>query len=158
MTTAPQPRRRITMPDATIGFIEGPVTGTDDIDWLSSVTTKQVRRYPAKDDDTTVEHIAHFGVKPGSVTDMLAEYSRTTSFQPEFLIARWNDGELRSVVLSGPQRLKSGGVSDKITRKREWREYRSPVDKADLPGPVAAALTAYERAVAGVAANGGDHE
>jgi hypothetical protein len=151
LTTAPQPRRRITMPEPTIGFIEGPVTGTTDIDWLSSTTTKQVRRYPVKDDTTTVEHIAHFGVLPGSVPDMLAEYSRTTSFQPEFLIARWNDGELRSVVLSG-------SASDKVTRKRGWREYRSPVDKADLPGKVAEALTAYEQAVAGVAANGGDHE
>lgn len=142
----------------TIGFIEGPVTGTTDTDWLSSTTTTKVRRVPTKDAETTVEHVARFAITPGTVADSPAEFSRTAIFQPVFMVARWDDGFLKSVTLSGPLRLKSGGFSDKVTRKREWREYRSPVNKSDLPGKVAAALTAYERAVAGVAANGGDHE
>lgn len=148
------------MSEPTIGFIEGPVTGTTDIDWLSSITTTRVRRVPTKDADVTVEHRAQFGVKPGSVPDTAAEFGRTATFQPEFLVARWDDGHLQGVTLTGPLRLKNGGVSDKITRKREWRrKYGSHhLDKAKLPGAVAAALTAYEQAVAGVAANGGDHE
>lgn len=135
-----------------------PVTGTTDIDWLSSTTTTRVRRVPTKDADVTVEHRAQFGVKPGSVPDAYAEYSRTASFRPEFLVARWDDGHLQGVTLSGPLRLKNGGVSDKITRKREWRNWREPLNRTQLPQPVAAALLAYEQAVAGVAANGGDHE
>ena len=136
-----------------------PVTGTDDIDWLSSTTTTKVRREATTDPEVDVSHVARFGVRPYSVPDITAEYSRTASFRPEFLVAVWNDGVLQSVTLSGPLRLKSGGVSDKVHRKREWREYgRKTLDKAQLPAQVAAALTAYEQAVAGVAANGGDHE
>ncbi|ACF05060.1 hypothetical protein Nigel_57 [Mycobacterium phage Nigel] len=136
-----------------------PVTGTTDIDWLSSTTTTKVRRTPTQEPQTDVEHVARFGVLPGSVLDIAAEYSATASFRPEFLIATWDDGRLRSVTLSGPQRLKAGGVSDKKTRKREWHVWgERTLDKDQLPGAVAAALTAYERAVAGVAANGGDHE
>ena len=132
-----------------------PVTGTTDIDWLSSTTTTKVRREPTST-HTDVEHVARFAITPGTV----AEFSRTAIFQPVFMVARWDDGFLKSVTLSGPLRLKSGGVSDKITRKREWRrKYGSHhLDKAKLPGAVAAALTAYEQTVAGVAANGGDHE
>lgn len=147
------------MSEPTIGFIEGPVTGTTDIEWLSSITTTRVRRVPTKDAEVTVEHRANFGVKPGSVPDTAAEYSRTATFQPEFLVARWDDGHLQGVTLTGPLRLKNGSASDKVTRRREWREYGSHhLDKAKLPGAVAAALTAYEQAVAGVAANGGDPE
>lgn len=136
-----------------------PVTGTTDIDWLSSTTTTKVRREPTST-HTDVEHVARFAITPGAVADTAAEFGRTATFQPEFLVARWDDGHLQGVTLTGPLRLKNGGVSDKITRKREWRrKYGSHhLDKAKLPGAVAAALTAYEQAVAGVAANGGDHE
>ena len=136
----------------TIGFIEGPVTGTTDIDWLSSTTTTKVRREPTST-HTDVEHVARFAITPGAVAD-----SRTAIFQPVFMVARWVDGQLLGVTLSGPLRLKGGGVSEKISRKREWRNWREPLDRTQLPEPVAAALLAYEQAVAGVAANGGDPE
>ncbi|QOC58616.1 hypothetical protein SEALOLALOVE_57 [Mycobacterium phage Lolalove] len=141
----------------TIGFIEGPVTGTTDIDWLSSTTTTKVRR-ERDSSHTDVEHIARFAITPGAVADSPAEFSRTAIFQPVFMVARWEDGQLLGVTLSGPLRLKGGGVSEKISRKREWRNWREPLDRTQLPEPVAAALLAYEQAVAGVAANGGDHE
>lgn len=130
-----------------------PVTGTTDIDWLSSTTTTKVRREPTST-HTDVEHVARFAITPGAV----AEFSRTAIFQPVFMVARWDDGQLLGVTLSGPLRLKGGGVSEKISRKREWRNWREPLDRTQLPEPVAAALLAYEQAVAGVAANGGDHE
>ena len=136
----------------TIGFIEGPVTGTTDIDWLSSTTTTKMRREPTST-HTDVEHVARFAITPGAVAD-----SRTAIFQPVFMVARWVDGQLLGVTLSGPLRLKGGGVSEKISRKREWRNWREPLDRTQLPEPVAAALLAYEQAVAGVAANGGDPE
>jgi hypothetical protein len=143
----------------SLGFIEGPVTGTTDIDWLSSTTTTRVRRTQNNDPETSIDHVARFGIRPGALPDRAAEFSRTATFRPEFMTARWDDGHLQQVTLSGPQRLKAGGVSDKISRKREWREYGSRhLDKAQLPDQVAAALTAYEQAVAGVAANGGDQE
>ncbi|AOT27274.1 hypothetical protein KNT58_gp57 [Mycobacterium phage Fortunato] len=143
----------------TIGFIEGPVTGTTDIDWLSSTTTTRVRRTKRQEPQTSVEHVARFGIRPESVPDSPAEFSRTAVFRPEFMQVRWDDGFLKSVTMSGPLRLKNGGVSEKVNRKREWREYGSKtLDKAQLPAQVAAALTAYEQAVAGVAANGGDPE
>ena len=141
----------------TIGFIEGPVTGTADIDWLSSTTTTKVRR-ERDSTRTDVEHVARFGITPGAVPDSPAEFSRTAVFQPVFMVARWENGQPLGVTLSGPLRLKNGGVSDKISRKREWRNWREPLVRTQLPQAVAAALLAYEQAVASVAANGGDPE
>lgn len=129
-----------------------PLTDTTDIDWLRSETEKRTSRTPASTaPEVHVKHSAYFGVNPGSVRDVLAEYSKTVAFEPRFLSAEWSDGALSRVSLSGPQRLKAGGTSDKQTRRREWRNWgasrSNAVDKGDLPGVVAEALTAYETAV-----------
>lgn len=153
----------INSPDDIGGSLPGghptpsPVTG--DIDWLRSVTETRVERTAVKPKEKHVKHTAVFGIKPGAVIDVLAEYSRTINYQPRFLYAEWNDGVLTAVRLSGPQRLKSGDTSDKLSRHRSWNDgwrngVQQGVDKADLPAPVADALTAYETAIA-VAANGG---
>ena len=128
-----------------------PVEG--DIDWLRSTTTRRIQRTAVKPAEVDVEHVAYFGIRPETVMDMLARHSATVSFRPEFLTAEWRNGTLARVVLSGPQRLKSGGVSDKMTRDRRWSSgwtagVRDAVDKSGLPAPVAEALSTYEGIIA----------
>jgi hypothetical protein len=135
-----------------------PITDTRDIDFLRSTTKTIVDREADGDTTTRVEHLARFGVAPGTVIDMLADYSKTANFEPHWLSVEWVDGRLYRVYLSGPQRLKDGGTSTKRTRHRTWNSWgasrANAVDKADLPAPVAEAITAYETAIA-VAASGG---
>lgn len=130
-----------------------PITNTRDVDWLRSLTEKRTERTPLTEAKVSIKHTAYFGIRPGSVLDIAAEYSRTAHFEPSFLYAEWRDGLLAEVQLSGPQRLKSGGTSEKQTRRRRWNDgwrdgQRQAVDKSDLPKVIADALTAYQVAVA----------
>ncbi|QFP94677.1 hypothetical protein I5G59_gp57 [Mycobacterium phage LilMcDreamy] len=130
-----------------------PVTDTRDIDWLRSVTTKMTERTPTGEPEVNIKHTAYFGITPETVEDVLADYSATISFRPEWLQAKWVDGALDEVYLSGNQRLKSGGVSDKQRRHHTWRTWgfrgnSEGIDRSQLPRPVADALRAYELAVA----------
>jgi hypothetical protein len=135
---------------------DNPVYG--DIDFLRSTTKTLVDREADGDGSTRVEHLARFGIKPGSVIDLLADFSKTASFEPQWMTVEWVDGRLYKVYLSGPQRLKDGGTSAKMTRHRTWNSWgasrSNAVDKGDLPGPVAEAIATYETAIA-VAASGG---
>ncbi|QNJ56120.1 hypothetical protein KNV18_gp55 [Mycobacterium phage Heath] len=138
---------------------------TETLAWRESRTEIETRRYaeaPGRDGQTEfhrVKHSADFTVK-SLVPDMLAEFSRTVAFSPVYVRARWVDGVLMSVTLSGPRRLVSGDLSDNASswRKREFRSYRGAIDRTELSETIAQGITAYEQAVAGVAANGGDPE
>lgn len=129
-----------------------PITLTRDIDWLRSVTSVRTERKASNEatgGEVDVDHTAYFGIRPGSLMDVLADYSTTQSFRPEFATVKWRDGRLIEVDLSGSLRLKSGEVSDKVNRQRRWRSWAAhlPVVTEELPGQLGAALDAYMAAV-----------
>ena len=123
-----------------------PITLTRDIDWLRSTTVVHTE---ATGGETDIAHTAYFGIRPGALMDVLADYSTTASFRPEFAIVKWRSGALHEVDLSGSLRLKNGEVSDKVNRQRRWRSWsaRSPVVTEELPGQLGAALDVYMAAV-----------
>ncbi|AYB70600.1 hypothetical protein SEA_SERENDIPITOUS_59 [Mycobacterium phage Serendipitous] len=131
-----------------------PITGTRDIDWLRSVTDTRITRKPHSGEDTMVVHTAYFGIRPESVPDVLSPYTRSNEhFRPEFMTVKWTDGKLKEVVISGSLRRKNGGVSEKVTRKRDYQSYWSResahnFDRDRLPGGVPDAIKAYELSVA----------
>ncbi|AKF14321.1 hypothetical protein SEA_VINCENZO_59 [Mycobacterium phage Vincenzo] len=133
------------------------------LQWLDSTNTVETRRYAEPQglkgytDTHIVRHRADFAVQ-ALVPDMLAEFSRSVSFKPALVRAKWTNGVLMSVTLSGPRRLVSGEVSDNANsyRKREFNSYSTGVNRDALPAAVAKGLTDYETTVAGVAADGGD--
>ena len=69
-----------------------PITNTRDVDWLRSLTEKRTERTPLTEAKVSIKHTAYFGIRPGSVLDIAAEYSRTAHFEPSFLYAEWRDG------------------------------------------------------------------
>lgn len=113
-------------------------------------TTKTVTNREADGDTTTrVEHIARFAITPGTLIDIKG--TRTSSFSPEWLEVTWSTGgKLVRVHLSGPQRLKAGGTSDKVTLRHDWGRWSNQgVDRDDLPEVIAFRIADYELAVAG---------
>ncbi|AGT12795.1 hypothetical protein PHELEMICH_58 [Mycobacterium phage Phelemich] len=131
-----------------------PITGTRDVDWLRSVTDTRVTRRALQGEETMVVHTAYFGIRPETVPDVLTPYTRSDEhFRPEFMTVKWVDGKLNVVALSGPLRRRNGGVSEKVTRKRNFESYWSreaphKFDRDRLPAGVPEAIAAYETAVA----------
>ncbi|AXN53335.1 hypothetical protein PBI_THONKO_63 [Mycobacterium phage Thonko] len=121
---------------------DDPLTGTKVIDWLSA-TTKMTTYTTKTGTSVDVEHTARFAVNPDALVDMLADYSKTVAFSPRFLTADWRNGKLFRTRLTGPQRLKSGEVSDVQSRHRTFG-----ADREEMPEALAAALTTYERKIA----------
>lgn len=129
-----------------------PITLTRDIDWLRSTTVVRTERKASTEatgGETDIAHTAYFGIRPGALMDVLADYSTTASFRPEFAIVKWRSGALHEVELSGSLRLKNGEVSAKVNRQRRWRSWsaRNPVVTEELPGQLGSALDAYAAAV-----------
>ena len=86
--------------------------------------------------------------------DLRAEFSSTVHFKPDFVRAKWVDGELINVTVSGPRRLTSGGLSPSQNRQISWDSYRTSLDKDQLPAVIAQGLADYEAQVAEAAVHG----
>lgn len=128
----------------------GPVTGTSDIDWLRSVTRTEVTRWAIRPTETEVIHTAVFGVKPGSLPDMLPRHS-SILFRPQFCEAIWRNAQLAEVRLNGSRVLKNGRLSEAPSENKHyvWATFGGrELDRSALPAALNAALTAYETAVA----------
>lgn len=128
--------------------IHAPLTGTTDIDWLRSTDVFRIERTAHKTEHRT-RHTTVFGIKPGTLADQTADYSDQT-FQPQFMRAEWTNGELAEVEVSGPLRLASSGLSEKVSRKRTWESWvrgDHPRGLPGLPESIKAALDAYSIAV-----------
>lgn len=140
----------LTAPPRQLDEID-PIPDPAAIIWERSVTTTQVDKTPV-DTKTTIKHNAHFTIEPNAMVDVLADFSKTTSFDPRRVSISWEGGKLSRVYLSGPQRLKSGGVSDKAIRHREWSTWAAytgrGLERDKLPAMLNAAITEYETKLA----------
>lgn len=135
------------------------VTDPRGITFLSSTTLTRTERSKLSETSTTVHHVAHFAVEPGTIADQTHQYGSQV-FRPLFLIAQWDDGRLDRVRATGRRVLKSGKLQGPtqlhpdadISRATEWRGRPARIygDSSldNLPEVVQQALTAYETAVA----------
>ncbi len=126
-----------------------------DIDFLRSTTTTTIDREADGDTKIRLEHIARFGIEPGTVADQNRRYG-TWKFRPSWLEVTWRDGLLVEVRTSGPRVLKDR-LSDKETAHTTWelRYGRDPetgkpypFDRSRLPQPIADRIATYEQNVA----------
>lgn len=127
--------------------------------WVDSTTTVQTRRWAAPprhvvNPATTATHRADFAIAADNMLDLRAEFSSTVHFKPDFVRAKWVDGELINVTVSGPRRLTSGGLSPSQNRQISWDSYRTSLDKDQLPAVIAQGLADYEAQVAEAAVHG----
>lgn len=131
-----------------------PAPSQETITFLRSTTTTTIDREADGDTEINVRHLARFAVRDGATGDL--QGTRTNVFEPNWLEVTWEDGKLMRVHTSGPQRLKAGGTSEKVTLHKHWGRWSyNELDRSELPEAIAAAITAYETQVA-VATSGGD--
>ncbi|UJQ86580.1 hypothetical protein SEA_PENGUINLOVER67_58 [Mycobacterium phage PenguinLover67] len=120
-------------------------TPSDGITFLRSTTKTVVDREADGDSRTEVRHLARFAVRDGALADQPAD-SGKANFAPSWMEVHWENGKLERVMISGPQRKKDG-TEGQVTRHRNWGRWSAKVDRAELPAPIAEAITAYETAV-----------
>ncbi|AYP70045.1 hypothetical protein I5G62_gp59 [Mycobacterium phage CRB2] len=123
------------------------------ITFLRSTTKTVVDREADGDSSTDVHHLARFAVRDGALDDLSADHGRAT-FEPNWCEVHWENGKLTRVFVSGPQRLKDGKTSEKVTRHHNWGRWGGKFERTDLPEAIQQAITYYENRVA-VYANGG---
>ncbi|QGH75308.1 hypothetical protein I5G61_gp60 [Mycobacterium phage Quesadilla] len=121
-------------------------TAPPGITFLRSTTKTVVDREADGDIKTEVRHLARFAVRDNTLLDLVADSGRA-SFSPNWMEVHWENGRLERVMISGPQRLKGGKESEKVTRHHNWGRWGAKFERADLPAPVAQAIAAYETAV-----------
>lgn len=117
------------------------------ITFLRSTTRITSEREADGDQTTSVHHLARFAVRDGAVPDLNADHGKAT-FEPNWLEVTWDDGALVRVFVSGPQRLKDGTTSDKVTRHHNWGKWGRDFAVADLPEAISAAIADYQLNVA----------
>lgn len=136
------------------------MTDTSAIAFLSSTTTTRTRREADGDTKTTVEHTARFAVGDlptgnHALADMTHQYGKQI-FRPQFVVADWGGGVLKSVRITGPRVLTSGKLSDAGLSQSREVEYRSwgadSLDRTKLPEALVARLAAYETEVSTIVA------
>lgn len=125
-----------------------PVEPADDSIRLRSTTVTTIHRESDGDTSVSVIHTARFTVKPGTVPDQKRKYG-VHVFRPSWMEAKYRDGYLDEVSVTGPRVIKAG-LSKKESGHFDWRRkhHCDEVDRNQLPDPIARALADYELAVA----------
>jgi len=130
-----------------------PPAAATTIDFLRSTTTTRVfRDSQGNVTETTVDHVARFGVNPGALPDMVHQYG-SQLFRPQWAQVTWTDGRLTRIELRGQRVLKSGKLSESghnTSRNYDWSGYdlENPSDRR-VPPPEALMerIAAYQVAV-----------
>lgn len=136
-----------------------PVTDPRAITFLSSTTTTRTDRTAEDGTRTAVDHVARFGIEPGTVPDLPHKYG-SQMFRPSFLVVSWHDGQVYSVTVTGPRVLASGKTADMgvhnhnaNTREFKWTGYdirkNSGYDGHTVAPVILDRIRRYETDVAG---------
>lgn len=79
----------------------------------------------------SVSHTARFHVTPGALHDMTPwhrSHKVMAKFRPTWLEARWVNGWLTAVDISGPKVMRNGQTDDRAIRELRWRPCTFALD------------------------------